>query len=56
MLWKIPLGYGILNLVAHMAIEISQFFVSLKYMATTKFNRAVDLQIGIARMAVLENI
>ena len=32
------------------------FFVSLKYMATTKFNRAIDLQIGIARMAVLENI
>ena len=26
MLWKIPLGYGILNLVAHMAIEAPQFF------------------------------
>ena len=44
------------NLVAHMAIETPQFFVSLKYMATTKFNRAIDLQIGIAQMAVLENI
>ena len=57
MLWKIPLGYGILNLVAHMAIETSQFFsIWLKYMATIKFNQAIDLQIWIAQMAVLENI
>ena len=39
-----------------MAIEISQFFVSLKYMATTKFDWAIDFQIGIDRMAVLEII
>ena len=40
-----------------MAIETSHFFsILLKYMATTKFNRAIDLQIEIAQMAVLENI
>ena len=32
------------------------FFTSLKYMATTKFNQAIDLQIQIAQMAVLGNV
>ena len=36
-----------------MAIEICQF---LKYMATTKFDWAIELQIQIAQMAALENI
>ena len=40
-----------------MAIDTSQFFsVSLKFMALTKFNWAIDLQIQIGRMAVFENI
>ena len=40
-----------------MAIEISQCFsISLKYMAFVKFNWAIDIQIPIAQMAVLENI
>ena len=40
-----------------MAIEASQFFsMSLKSMATTKSNRAIDFQIQVAHMAVLENI
>ena len=41
-----------------MAIETYQFFffIWLKYMATTNFNRAIDLQIRIARMAALESI
>ena len=40
-----------------MAIETSQFFSKLlNYMAVTKFDRAIDLQIQIAQMAVLENI
>ena len=40
-----------------MAIETSEFFsVSFKYMALTKFNWAIDLEILIAQMAVLENI
>ena len=38
-----------------MAIETSQFFsILLKYMAATKSNQAMDLQIQIAQMAVLE--
>ena len=39
-----------------MASEISQFFMSLKYMAIImmiKFNRAIDLQLQMAQMAVL---
>ena len=32
------------------------FFMSLKYMAMIQFNRAIDLQIQIAQMAMLENI
>ena len=36
-----------------MAIESSHFFISLKYMAMTKFKRAIDLQIKIAQIAVL---
>ena len=32
------------------------FFVSLKNMATTKVNQAIDFQIQIAPVAVLENI
>ena len=42
------ISVGPSNLVAHMAIENSQFFILLKYMATTKFNRPIDLQIQIA--------
>ena len=37
-----------------MAIETFHFFISLKYMVGhDKFNRAIDLQIQIAQMAVL---
>ena len=40
-----------------MAIETSQFFYIIEiYMASKKFNRAIDFQIQIARMAVSENI
>ena len=42
-----------------MAIEISHFFSIIEiqmYMALTKFNWAIDLQIQIAQMAVFENI
>ena len=35
--------------------NFSVFSILLKYMATTKFNRAIDLQIQIAQMAVLDN-
>ena len=36
--------------------NFSAFSISLNYMATTKLDRAIDLQIRIARMAVLENV
>ena len=39
-----------------MAIETSQFFISLKYMAMIKFDWATDLQIQIAQMSVVEHI
>ena len=39
-----------------MAIETFQFIQYIIYMGSPKFNRAIDLQIQIARMAVLENI
>ena len=38
-----------------MFIEIF-IFMSLKYMATTKYYGAIDLQIQIAQMAGLKNI
>ena len=51
-LWDLKISH-----VAHMAIETSPFFsISLKYMASTKLNRAIDLQSQIARMAVAEDI
>ena len=57
MLWKIPLGYGILESCSpHGHWNFSVFSILLKYMAMTKFNRATDLQIQIAQMAVLKNI
>ena len=39
-----------------MAFEHSQFLPIIEYMTITKFNRAIDLQIQIAQMAVLDNI
>ena len=53
MLWKIPLGYEILKSGSlHGHWNFSVFLTSLKYMAMIKLNRAVNLQIQIAQMAV----
>ena len=57
MLWKTPLGYGILKFCSpHGYWNFSVFLIWSKYMATTISNRAIDLQIRIARMAALKNI
>ena len=57
MLWKIPLGYKMSRSHSpHGYWDFPVFSISLKYMASTKFTRAIDLQIQIARIAVLENI
>ena len=57
MLQKIPLGYGILKYCSPQGYwNFSDFSISLKDIAMIKFDRAADLQIQIARMAVLENI
>ena len=56
-LWKILLGYG--NLKSHSPYgywNFPVFSISLKYMASTKFIRVIDLQIQIVQMAVFENI
>ena len=37
-------------------LKFLSFFEALNYMATTKWNQAIDFQIRIARMAVLVNI
>ena len=39
-----------------MAIKTSQFFNIIEIYGSDKFNRAIDLQIEIAQMAVLGNI
>ena len=39
-----------------MGIETSVFLIPLKYMTMIKYNRAIDIQIEIAQLAVLENI
>ena len=57
MLWKVPLGYGILTSRSpHGYWNFPVLSVSLKYMTLTKVNEAVDLQIQVGRMAVFENI
>ena len=57
MLWKIPLGYEILNSCSpHGHWNFSVFLILLIYMAMMKFIWAIYLQIQIGQMAVLENI
>ena len=56
MLWKIPLGYGILKSYSPDGFLNFSVFNSIEIYGPTNFNRAVDLQIQIAQMAGLENI
>ena len=53
---KIPLGYDILKSCSPYGHwNFSVFLISLKYMATMKFYRAIDLQIWLTQMSDLEN-
>ena len=61
MLWKIPLAHVILKFCGPNGYwNFSVFSISLKYMVTAKFNRALDLQIQIpqevTQMVIFENI
>ena len=56
MLWKIPLGYGILKSCNPNGYWNFSFFYIIELYGHEKFQSGIDPRIQKAQMAVLENI